>query len=576
MILLKKGKKHYPWLENYPEMVNWHEEIAPKAVYHFLDKAAQSFPDRTCLRFFGKGTTYKELQTLVNCAAKGLQGIGVKKGTRVGLYLPNSPQFVIFYYAILKAGGVVVNYNPLYAFREIKHQMEDSGTSILITLNFKELFTKAKNLLNSTLLEKIIITDLETYLPFPKNILFPWLKRNELAEIAYGRAIIHASELFKNNGDVYSDAIDPEKDLAVIQYTGGTTGVPKGAMLTHANVYTNAVQSRGWFSNLEDGKEVFIAVLPFFHVFAMTAIMNLSIHIGAEIVLHPKFVLKDVLKDIQQLKVTVLVGVPTLFNAILHSSLTKKYSLQSLKASVSGGAPLPKEIKTKFEQISGSSLVEGYGLTEASPVVCANPLQFHGIETPVQEADQKNIAAKIGAVGLPLPRTVVTIRDQENTKKILPIGEIGELCVEGPQVMLGYYNKPEETAQVLVDGILRTGDLAFMDKKGFTYIVDRSKEVIISAGFNVYPRNVEESLYQFPGVEEAAVIGVPDSHRGQRVEAYIKLKPGHHVEPKELTSFLKGHLAHFEIPSKYHFVDALPKTMVGKISKKDIVREGEE
>lgn len=573
MALLKKKKEQYPWLSHYPAMVDWRAEIPVKPVYRIIDEAAEKFPHHICVDFLGKKLTYAQMAALVNKAVKGLQGIGVRKGTKVGLYLPNCPQFIIFYYAILKAGGTVVNYNPLYAFREIKHQVEDSGTTILITLNLKDLFNKATSLLNSTTLEHIIVTGLDEYLPFPKNLLFSFVKRNDIANVSYSRVILSARGILENDGKYVEETIEPEKDIAVLQYTGGTTGIPKGAMLTHANIYANMAQSRFWFANLKDGEECMLAALPFFHVFAMTAIMNLGLHIGARIVLHPRFVLKDVMQDIEKKKVTILAGVPTMFNAIIHSPLARKHSLRSLNACVSGGASLPKEIKESFEQLSHCSLVEGYGLTESSPVACVNPLAFHNIKTPKKAVEQKNIAAQIGSVGLPLPRTIITIRDKDNHKKILPIGEIGELCIEGPQVMLGYYNKPEETAQVLVNGVLRTGDLACMDKHGFTYVVDRLKEVIITGGFNVYPRNVEEALYQHPAIEEAAVVGEPDNHKGQIVAAYVKLKEERQTGVEELITFLKGFLAPFEIPSQIYFVESLPKTLIGKISKKDIIKE---
>ena len=560
---------NYPWLKHYPEMIDWHTVIEAKPLYSILDDAVKKYPTKCCLDFMGKQISYQQIGDLVDRATKGLQQIGVKKGTKVGIFLPNCPQFVVFYFAILKAGGIVVNFNPLYSFHEIKHQAEDSGITVMVTLDLKELFSKVKNLLSSTTLEKIVVTKLQDYLSFPKNIIFSLLKKSETSSILFSSNIVSMEEMLDNDGRYSELPIDPDKDIALLQYTGGTTGIPKAAMLSHANVHANTLQCGLWFTGMEDGGEVFMGALPFFHVFAMTAVMNLGIYKGAKIILQPRFVLKNVLKDIHKKNVTIMAGVPTMFNAINHSSLARRYSLKSLKACISGGAALPADIKESFENLCDASLVEGYGLTEAAPVACVNPLKVHNVDIEPVEAKEGTIA--IAPIGLPLPATVVSIRDKENTAEEMPMGEIGELCITGPQVMMGYYNKPEETKLVLVDGWLRTGDLGYQDKNGYSYIVDRSKDVIITGGYNVFPRQVEEAIYRHPQVEEVAVLGVPDTHRGQKIAAFVVLRKGQALESAKLKLFLKDYLAAFEIPRKVVFRESLPKTMIGKISKKDIV-----
>lgn len=560
MTTRKKQTTDYPWLEDYPQAVAWDAEIPVAPVYHLLDDSIEKYPDHIALTFFGKHTTYKELGNWVDRAAKGLEQIGISKGKKVGLLLPNCPHYVIMYYAILKIGATVVNFNPLSSVKEIREQVMDSGASVVVTLDLKDLFGKAQQLLNSTTLEHIIVGRLQDYLPFPKNILFPILKHNELYQVLTGRKIIAMSDMLENDGIIVSPDIDVQEDLALLQYTGGTTGTPKGAELTHANLYANTLQCCLWFDAIEEGKEVIMAVLPFFHCFAMTAILNLGIQKGARIVMHPRFNLDAMLKDVHAEKVTVLPAVPTIFSAMLHSRATEKYHSKTLKLCVSGGAPLPKEVKTAFEQLTQCPLVEGYGLTESSPVITVNP--FNNKTKPV-----------LGSAGMPLPATIITIRDIDDTQKEMPLGEIGEICVSGPQVMKGYYNNVEETKLVLQHGVLRTGDLGYLDKHGYLFIVDRLKEMIISNGYNVYPRNVEEALYQHPAIEEAAVIGEKDEHRGEIVVAYVKLKPDQQATKENLKTFLKNLLSAYEMPREIHFVESLPKTLIGKISKKDLKQQ---
>lgn len=545
-------KKTHLWEKNYPKGITWDIKVTPQPLFDLLEKSAAKYPDNLCLEFEGAEWSYAQVLELVNKVAHGLQESGVKPGTRVGLFLPNCPYFVISYYAILKIGAIVVNYNPLYAITELTYQVKDSGTSFLITLDQAMLYEKASNLLQTTPLEKVIIGSLTAMLPFPKNKLFKWFRRNEIASVNYGKINISLESFFELSGKYKYVEINPQKDIAVLQYTGGTTGTPKGAILTHANLYVNAVQCSMWFAGLDEGKERMMAVLPFFHVFAMTAIMNFSILNGFAIFLVPKFSVSNLVSDIQKKKPTILLGVPTLFAAINNCLQSQKSDLSSIKAAVAGGAPLPLEIKKKFEKIAGCKLIEGYGLTESSPVAAANPL--YG----------KN---KDGSIGMPLPGTIIEIIA---TKKINKDDKIGEICIKGPQVMSGYWNNDKETKGALKAGRLHTGDLGYMDEDGYVFIVDRIKEIIITAGFNVYPREIEELLYKHTSISEAAVIGVPDKYKGEKIKAFIKLRNGESMQPEDVYNYLKGKLAKYKLPTEIEFVKDLPKTLIGKICKKEL------
>ena len=420
----------------------------------------------------------------IDRAAAGFIKLGVGPGVKVGLFLPNCPQFVIAYFAILRAGGTVVCYSPLYADGEIQHQVEDSETRFMVTLNLKVLYPKMRAVLDKGAVEKLIVGNLPEVLPFPKNLLYPLAKAKDVATVPNDSRHLSFGELLNNSGVHEPAPIDPRADIAVLQYTGGTTGVSKGAMLTHANLYANTVQAQLWFTGIEPGAERMLGVLPFFHIFAMTVVMNYSIHIGAEIVMHPRFELDAVLKDIDKKKPTLMPGVPTMFAAINGHASLAKFDLASIRACISGGAPLPLEVKQRFEKLTGCKLIEGYGLTEAAPIVTANPLE--GLY-------------KEGSMGLPVPGTRITITDREDPQKVLGLGERGEICVTGPQVMAGYWNRPEETAAALVEGRLRTGDVGYMDEDGYTFIIDRIKDLVLVSGFNVYPRKRRGGRLPAPG-----------------------------------------------------------------------------
>ncbi len=561
----------WPWLKQYPAEVDWHRRYVPGPVHELLEQAVSRFPAHVCTNFLGRTMSYTEIGRAVDFAAAGLQRLGVAKGSKVGLFLPNSPTFIVAYYAVLKAGGTVVNFNPLYSLSELAHQIRDSGTTLMITLDLKVLFGKVEQLIAEGALERAVVASFSSLLPTLKSVLFRLARGQEIADIdgSPQRAkVVLQRELMANDGRLAPVAIDPVTDIAVLQYTGGTTGTPKGAMLSHANLRANVEQISDCASVLRDGQEIIIGILPLFHVFAMTGIMNLGIKKAMQIVLVPKFELGEAIRLMNHIRPTVLPGVPTLFNAILNYKGSRKADLSSLVWAVSGGAALPGEVKRGFEALTGAKLVEGYGLSETSPVATLNP---------------PNGQLKDGSIGLPLPATYIAIRSVEDPLLEMPLGENGEICICGPQVMLGYWNNPKETAESFTSGpvlsskggghYFRTGDIGHMDQDGYTFISDRMKEMINSSGFKVYPRRIEEALYQHPAVEEAAVIGIPSEKRGEAPMAFVKLRVGQTATAEELLAFLTPKLAKMELPEAIEFRAKLPKTMIGKLSKKELKAE---
>ena len=548
----------WPWLRKYPPDVEWAGEVAKEPVTAALDRAVARFGNRPAVEFLGKSYSYTEIGHLVDRTARGLSELGVRKGTRVGLFLPNSPYYVICFHAIVKLGAVVVNFNPLYAEQEVCHQIDDSGTTVMVTMDLRLLLPKIAAALEETGLERVIVCSMAAALPTSKAILFNMFKRKDLAQVPKSDAYVSFERLTDNNGQFDAPEIDPDEDLAVLQYTGGTTGVPKGAMLTHANLSANRSQVIGWCPDLVPGEEVVMGVLPLFHVFAMTVVMNLAIGLGATMVLLPRFEILQVLRTLARRRPTLFPGVPTLFNALNQHPGTAKYDLSSLRFCISGGASLPLEVKHSFEEITGCTLVEGYGLSETSPVATCNPA---------------NGVNKEGSIGLPLQQTIIEIRDQNDPERLLSTGERGEICIRGPQVMKGYWNKSEETAITLRDGCLHTGDVGYMDEDGYTFLVDRLKDVIITNGYKVYPRVIEEAIYAHEAVVEVTVIGIPDEQRGQVAKAFVRLKDGVTITTDELKEFVKDDLSPLEIPKEIEFRKELPKTMIGKLSKKELVAE---
>jgi long-chain acyl-CoA synthetase len=551
----------YRWLAKYPKDVDWYQQFKPVPMHQMLEASVTKHAGKTCTNFLGKTLTYREIGQLVDRTAAGLQALGVKKGTKVGLFMPNCPTFIVYYFAALKAGGTVVNYNPLYTIEELAFQVRDSETELMVTLDLKVLFDKVEALMRTGTLARTVVASFPALLPGAKSVLFKLFKGKELAhpeKSAVGRNVIRDADVLAAGGTFLQLPIDPDNDIAVLQYTGGTTGTPKGAMLTHANISVNCQQASAWATNLVSGQERTLAALPFFHVFAMTAVMNFALKEGAEIVIMPRFVLNDAMKLVDKMRPTVMPGVPTMFSAMLNHPKLASFDLSSLKYCVSGGAPLPVELKARFERLTGCKVVEGYGLSEASPSVTCNP-----VEGPVKE----------GSIGQPLPGTIVSLRDLADPAREVPLGERGEICVKGPQVMKGYWKRPEETADQFVGDFLRTGDVGTMDEEGFVFIVDRIKDLIICSGYNVFPRRVEVAIYEHPAVEEVTVIGIKDDYRGEAPKAFIKLRSGANATADDIRKHLEAKLSKIEMPAEIEFRDALPKTMIGKLSKKELKAE---
>jgi long-chain acyl-CoA synthetase len=547
------------WLGSYPEGIAWDAKFRPTLVGNLLDQAVQAYGDRPCTYFMGKRLSFAEIGALSDRAAKGLRALGVGPGVKVGLLLPNTPTFVIFYYGVLKAGGTVVNFNPLYSLDEIEFQIRDSGTKIMVTLDLALTFEKAEAMLQRGALEKAVVASFPSLLPAMKSVGFKLLQRTKLADMRTSpakHAMVPEKELLANDGAYPKPGITPET-IAVLQYTGGTTGTPKGAMLTHGNLTVNVGQVRAWQNRQAAEGDRIVGILPLFHVFAMTVIMNLGVVSGMEMILLPRFDLIETLKLINKLRPTMMPGVPTLFNAMLRHPHVRNFDLSSLEYCIAGGAALPIEVKRGFEAISGCGLVEGYGLSETSPVVCCNPLN----------------AVKEGSIGLPLPATEVSIRSLEDPTREMSCGEPGEICIAGPQVMPGYWNKPQETEKCFVGRFFRTGDVGYMDEDGYVFIVDRIKDMINASGFKIYPRRIEDALYEHGAVAEVTVIGIPDEYRGEAPKAFVKLKEGKQATATELLSFLREKLSKIELPAEIEFRDELPKTMVGKLSKKELRAE---
>ena len=550
------AKASRPWLAAYPPDVKWDAEIPERRLYALMDHAVERYPKNQAIDFLGKTYTYADIGDMVDRAAQGLQQIGVREGVKVGLFLPNTPYSVIGFFAILKAGGTVVNYNPLYAERELIFQVENSETDYMITLDLHALYDKIPALLEKTRLKKVIVCRMADVLPFPKNFLFPLLKGKEIAKFPDDDEHIRFSALTANDGRPDEPRIDPLKDIAVLQYTGGTTGVPKGAMLSHANLYANAMQCDMWFPSGDEPARI-LGVLPLFHVFAMTIVMNYGVYRGSAMILVPRFEIEQLLGTIQRAKPTVMPGVPTIFTAINNFADLAKYDLSSLDYCLSGGAALPLEVKKSFERLTGCTLVEGYGLSETAPVATANPFVGENKE---------------GSIGLPLPGTSIDIVSIEDGKPMAQ-GERGEICIRGPQVMIGYWNNRAATKEAMEGGHFHSGDIGTMDEQGYTFIVDRLKEMIIAGGYNIYPRNVEEAIYMHPAVAECAVVGIPDEYRGQSVKAFVVVGEGKSLSGEELKKFLADKISKIEMPTEIEFRNDLPKSIIGKILKKILLEE---
>jgi long-chain acyl-CoA synthetase len=547
-----------PWIDHYPDGIAWDVELNLKPVHEQVLAACAKAPDALALDFLGGRTTFGQLAGAIRAFAGALQAkYGVTKGKRVALLLPNTPFYVVAYYGVLLAGGTVVNCNPLYTVHELTHITSNADAEVLVTLDLKQIYDKAEALLAAGRIKQIIVCHFPNALPMLKRVLYSIAKRRDLANIPDSPNVDWYHQLIARNDVPQPVTVDPLRDVAVQQYTGGTTGLPKGAMLSHANIAANMSQIDVWGCGLFYPPSKVVAILPFFHIFAMTVCMNVPLCNGTPVVMMPRFEMKGFLDLLKRNRPNVLPAVPTLIGALSKLSPEEAKLLDCIDVVVSGGAALPSEARTQFAKVSKALLAEGYGLTEASPVVCCAALR---------------VPSKPMSIGLPVPDTDIRFVDIESQQPA-KLGERGELQVKGPQVMLGYYQNEEATRDVFMDGWLRTGDVGYMDSDGYVFLVDRIKDLIISSGFNIYPRTIEEALLASPAVDEANVIGVPDDYRGEAAVAFVKLKSGTRISEAELREFIGERLNKLEMPREIIFKDQLPKTLIGKLSKKELREE---
>ena len=548
-----------PWLDNYPPGVPEHVELPKASLAGLLEDAARDFPHAPALHFEGRTISYAQLHQQARRFPGVLAGLGVGRGTKVGLILPNCPQAVVALFGALRLGATVVQNNPLYTERELGHQLADAEVEVLVCLDLT--YDRVKALRSRTSIREVIVTSVLDELSGLKRRLAPYTKKGKAASAGIGK-----DEPVRRWREALASApaapelveVDADHDLALLQYTGGTTGVSKGVMLSHANLRANVEQVRAWFPDADPGREVMMAVLPFFHVYGLTVCLLLGLRLGAALVLLPRFDLDGVLAEVDKYRPTLFPGVPTMYVAINNAVEKGGHDLSSIKACLSGAAALPLEVAERFERFSGGRLVEGYGLSETSPVAIANPIYGK---------------RKAGTIGMPIPDTLARVADPDDPSLTMPAGEKGELALAGPQVMRAYWNRPDETAQVLRDGWLLTGDMAVMDEEGYFSIVDRKKELIIAGGYNIYPREVEEVLYEHPKILEVCVAGVPDSYRGEIVKAFVVLRSGEQASTEEIREFAKTRLAAYKVPRAVEFRDELPKTLIGKVLRRALIEE---
>lgn len=548
-----------PWLKHYIKGVSPTVEYKKVFLTDYLSESVRKYPDKMALSFQGYEITYREMNTMIDKVAACLTDFGIRRGDRVAILLPNMIPCVVAYYALLKLGAIAVMNNPLYTDRELEHQFNDSGSKVLITLDL--LANRMINLRPKTAIKQIIYTTLGDYLPFPKSILFPLVaKRKKLAADVMPSADVYKwKDVVRNYPAVCPDVELGWDEIAMYQYTGGTTGVSKGVMLSHSNLSCQIQQAKAWFPMMKEGEEIALSALPFFHIFGLTTAMNFSIVMGWSNILVPKPQPPQLLESIRKHKPTFTPLVPTMFIGMLADKDIDKTDLSCIRGCFSGSAPLPVEVIKEFEEKSGAVIVEGFGMTETSPVTHMNPF----------DPDKR----KVGSVGIPAPDTLAKIVDISDGKTEMPVGESGELLVKGPQVMQGYHNRPDATKETIVDGWLHTGDVAKMDEDGYFYIVDRIKDMIISGGYNVYPRDIDEVLYEHPKVVEACSVGIPHKQRGEAIKAFVVLRENETATAEEIISFCEQHLAKYKLPTEVEFRTELPKTNVGKILRKDLRQE---
>lgn len=553
-----------PWLKFYDKGVPYHIEYPPVPLFYFMEEAARKYPDQPCAIFKGAKVTYAEMNALTDRLAAGLVELGVKKGDPVGIFMPNSPQFVMAFYAILKAGGVVVATNPLYTPREIEHQLNDAGVEIMLVMS--NFYRTVKQAQPKTRLKTLVVTNIKEYLPGMLRVLFTLAKeKKEGHYVELGEGDLWLKDLLAKHKpeDRPKLTVGPE-DTCIFQYSGGTTGISKAAVSTHRNLVANTLQVRAFMPDCREGHEIVLMAIPLFHVYGMVAGMSFAVSAAASMVMVPNpRDMHDVLSSIAKYRPTIYPGVPTMYNAINNHPdvIAKKIDVSSIRACISGSAPLMRETKERFESLTGGKLVEGYGLSEAPTATHCNPL---------------NGEVRTGSIGVPLPDIDAKIISLDDEVTELPVGEVGELTIKSPNVMKGYHNMPTETANTLRNGWLYTGDIARMDENGFFYIVDRKKELIKPGGYQVWPREVEEVIIQHPKVLEVGVAGVPDAYRGETVKAWVVVKPGETLTEDEVREWCKKELAPFKVPTSVEFLKELPKTTVGKILRRELVRMDKE
>ena len=550
-----------PWTRHYDPDVPASLVYPSVPLQAMLDDAAENHPNSTATIFFTRKRSYKSISDAAWRFANGLRRLGVKTGDRVALVLPNSPQFVIAFYGALRAGAVVVPCNPLYTPPELRQQLADAGTETIVVLS--RIYPAVKAAREGTKLRNVIVTNIKEEMPPVLRTLFTLAKEKKEGHrqpFVGDPGAIAFQKVLALKGDDSAAEVDPD-DVALLQYTGGTTGTSKGAMLSHRALVANTLQCSAWFGHaMREGVDAVMAVMPLFHVYGLTTVMNFAVLTGGALILEPQLDLEHVLKDTQRHRPKLFHGAPRIYNAIINSPLANKYDLRSIVACISGSAPLMIETARRFRELTGANLVEGYGLTEASPVTHCNPV----FDTA------KN---RIGTIGLTFPDTESRLVDLETGEREVAPGEPGELVIRGPQLMDGYYNQPQETAQALRDGWLHTGDIATIDADGYVAIVDRKKEMIIVSGYNVYPREVEEALTTHPAVLEAAAIGVPHPIKGEEVKAFVALKPGQNATADDLIAFCRDRLAPFKVPRAIEFRETLPKTLIGKVLRRQLADE---
>lgn len=546
------------WVTSYEKGVPPTLAYPAAPLHDLLSASASKYPSRPAVEFYGRRLTYRDLDRGANRFANALIRLGVRKGDRVAVMLPNLPQTVIAYYGALKIGAVVVQVNPLYVEREIEQQVRDAEARVLVALDL--FYPRIAKVRISCGLEAIVIASVKDALPWHLALLYPlkaW-REGTAASVPKAPPVFDFAAMLASSSEDAPQAAVGAEDLALLQYTGGTTGAPKGVMLTHRNLVANTLQCRAWMPSLRDGQEVFLGVIPFFHVYGMTACMNLAVATGGTMVLLPRFATKDVLRTIVKSRATIFIGVQAMYVAINNFPDVGRYDLSSIRICISGAGPLHAQVQERFEALTGGKVVEGFGLSEASPVTHVTPIFGR---------------RKKGTIGLPLPDTDARIVDLESGTRELPVGEPGELLVRGPQVMQGYWRRPEESAAVLRNGWLHTGDIATVDDDGYFAIVDRKKDMIKTKGENVYPREVEEVLFRHPKIKDAVVVGVPEEFMGEMIKAYVVLKDGATATEDEIIEYCGRDLAKFKTPKAVEFRSELPRTMVGKVLRRVLLDE---